>query len=327
MSTEPLRIVFAGTPEFASIHLQAILNSKHEVVAVYTQPDRPSGRGRKLTPSPVKALAESHQVPVFQPASLKSAEAQAELASLNADIMVVVAYGLLLPKAVLTTPRYGCINVHASLLPSWRGAAPIQRAIAAGDKTTGVTIMQMDEGLDTGDMLTISECDITPQETGGSLHDKLAEIGPPALLTTLQQIADNQLQPKAQDNAHASYAHKLSKQEAKIDWQQSATTLDCLIRAFNPWPVAYAELDSQRIRIWEAEPLALPNEGPLAPLSGETSQVPGTIVAANKDGLDIACGSGVLRIKQLQLPNSKAISVQELLNSRKDQFKPGVKLD
>lgn len=327
MSTKPLRIVFAGTPEFASIHLQALLDSKHQVIAAYTQPDRPSGRGRKLTPSPVKALAESRQVPIFQPTSLKSAEAQAELANLNADVMAVVAYGLLLPQPVLTTPRYGCINVHASLLPKWRGAAPIQRAIAAGDKTTGVTIMQMDIGLDTGDMLTISECKITSQDTGGSLHDKLAEIGPPALLGTLKQIADNQLQPKAQDNAHASYAHKLSKEEAKIDWQQPATTLNNLVRAFNPWPVAFTELDGQRIRIWEAEPLVYKEPLAVTNKQPSASHTPGTIIASDKEGLDIACGNGVLRIKQLQLPNSKAISTQALLNSRKDQFKPGVKLD
>ncbi|WP_163830697.1 methionyl-tRNA formyltransferase [Spartinivicinus ruber] len=323
MSTEPLRIVFAGTPEFAATHLQALLDSPHQVIAVYTQPDRPSGRGRKLTPSPVKILAETHQIPVLQPTSLKSPEAQVELAELNADVMVVVAYGLLLPQLILDTPRYGCINVHASLLPKWRGAAPIQRAIAAGDKTTGVTIMQMDAGLDTGDMLTINECEITNQDTGGSLHDKLAEIGPPALLTTLQQISTNQLQPQQQDHAHASYAHKLSKQEAHLNWQLSASELDCIIRAFNPWPVAFTELDGQRIRIWEAEPLAS-NKEPLADSPSETSG--GTIISAGKEGLDIACGSGMLRIKQLQLPNSKAVGIQELLNSRKDKFQPGVRL-
>ncbi|MCX4026919.1 methionyl-tRNA formyltransferase [Endozoicomonas sp. SM1973] len=326
MSIKPLRIVFAGTPEFAAIHLQALLDSQHQVIAAYTQPDRPSGRGRKLTPSPVKVLAEAHQIPVFQPTSLKSEEAQTELASLNADVMVVVAYGLLLPKIILETPHYGCINVHASLLPKWRGAAPIQRAIAAGDKATGVTIMQMDVGLDTGDMLTISECEISDQETGGSLHDKLAEIGSPALLKTLQQIADGQLQPKVQDHENASYAHKLSKQEAHINWEQSATELDCLIRAFNPWPIAFTELDGQRIRVWEAKPLAV-NGKSLAILSANSSdQAPGTIISANKEGLDIACGNGTLRITRLQLPNSKSMSVQELLNSRKEQFQPGVKL-
>ncbi|MDE1463818.1 methionyl-tRNA formyltransferase [Spartinivicinus poritis] len=319
MSTKPLRIVFAGTPEFAAIHLQTLLDSQHQVIAAYTQPDRPSGRGRKLTPSPVKVLTEAHQIPVFQPTSLKSEEAQEELASLNPDVMVVVAYGLLLPKAILETPRFGCINVHASLLPKWRGAAPIQRAIAAGDNTTGVTIMQMDVGLDTGDMLMISECDISDQETGGSLHDKLAEIGSPALLNTLQQIADGQLQPQVQDHDNASYAHKLSKQEAHIDWQQSAAELDCLVRAFNPWPVAFTELDGQRIRIWEAKPLATSSVN-------SSDQAPGTIISANKEGLNIACGKGSLCITKLQLPNSKSMSVQELLNSRKEKFQPGVKL-
>ncbi|WP_067582079.1 methionyl-tRNA formyltransferase [Endozoicomonas ascidiicola] len=307
-----LRIVFAGTPEFASAHLQAILNTHHEVIGVYSQPDRPAGRGQKLMPSPVKKLALEHNIPVYQPKSLRNEEAQQELSSLNADLMVVVAYGLILPQVVLDTPKLGCINVHGSILPRWRGAAPIQRAVEAGDTESGVTIMQMDAGLDTGDMLLKAFCPIHANDTSASLHDRLIEVGQPALLEALDKIAEGQLQPEKQDDALANYAHKMSKEEAKLNWQSTSVTLDCQIRAFNPWPVATTVLDDTNIRVWEAEPL-----------SESSDQTPGTLIKAHKDGLDIACSEGTLRIKKLQLAGSRAMTVQELLNSKKEMFSAG----
>ncbi len=245
----PLRVVFAGTPDFAASSLAAVLDSEHEVVAVYTQPDRPAGRGRKLTPSPVKQLAQGHGLPVYQPASLKDADAQAELAALNADVMVVVAYGLLLPQAVLDTPRLGCINVHASLLPRWRGAAPIQRAIEAGDSASGVTIMQMDAGLDTGAMLYEVRTPITSRTTGGDLHDRLAIQGANALVNVLDQLDSDSLEATPQPEEGVTYAAKLSKAEAELDFTQSAEQLARKIRAFNPWPVAWCTLGNDRLRL------------------------------------------------------------------------------
>src|SRR5690606_30946186 len=249
----PLRIVFAGTPVFAALHLQALLDwGGGEVIGVYTQPDRPAGRGKQLAASPVKQLALAHSLPVFQPPSLRSAEAQAELKALGADLMVVVAYGLILPKTVLETPRLGCINVHASILPRWRGAAPIQRAIAAGDQETGITIMQMDEGLDTGAMLHVRTLPIEPTDTGGSLHDRLAELGAEALLESLEDLERRQAEAQPQDNAQATYARKLDKDEAWINWHMPATDIERLVRAFNPWPVAYTLDHGERVRIWSA---------------------------------------------------------------------------
>ncbi len=310
--TQPLRIIFAGTPEFASIHLQAIIDSNHEVIAVYSQPDRPAGRGRKLTPSPVKQLALEHNIPVFQPKSLKAEDAQQELAALEPDLMVVVAYGLLLPQAVLDIPKYGCINVHGSILPRWRGAAPIQRAIAAGDKESGVTIMQMDAGLDTGDMLLKACCPIHADDTSQNLHDRLAEIGAPCLQQALDKIAAGTLMPEKQDDEQANYAHKMSKEEGGIDWSKPAQEIDCLVRAFNPWPVAWAELEEERIRVWQA-----------TASEASSDKAPGTIISADKQGITVSCGTGSLVLKQLQLPGSRAMSVQDLLNSRSDQFAPG----
>lgn len=307
-----LRIIFAGTPEFASAHLQAILDSQHQVIAAYTQPDRPAGRGQKLMPSPVKSLAMQHNIPVYQPKSLRNEEAQQELASLNADLMVVVAYGLILPQTVLDTPEMGCINVHGSILPRWRGAAPIQRAIGAGDSESGVTIMQMDAGLDTGDMLLKSCCPILPEDTAADLHDRLIEVGCPALIETLNSMVAGQVHSEKQDDSQACYAHKMTKDEARLDWQKSAKFLACQVRAFNPWPVATTALDDTNIRVWEATAL---KEG-----SGEQ---PGTLIRADKDGLDIACSEGTLRIKRLQLAGSRAMTVQELLNSKKATFSAG----
>lgn len=312
MSESSLRIIFAGTPDFAARHLDALLASPHQVVGVFTQPDRPAGRGNKLTPSPVKVLAEQHDVPVLQPKSLRPAENQQLVADLQADIMVVVAYGLILPQAVLDMPRLGCINVHGSLLPRWRGAAPIQRSLWAGDAETGVTIMQMDAGLDTGAMLHKLSCPITPQDTSASLYDRLAELGPQGLLTTLASLAQGTAVAEKQDDSLATYAEKLSKEEAKLDWSLSAEQLERCIRAFNPWPVSYITIDEQPVKVWKA-----------SALDAEHSAQPGTIVSADKQGIQIATAQGVLNLLQLQPAGKKPMSVQDLLNSRREWFTPG----
>jgi methionyl-tRNA formyltransferase len=306
--SDPLKIIFAGTPEFAATALSSLLTTSHQVVAVYTQPDRPAGRGRKLQPSPVKKLALEHGIEVRQPAKLKEPADQAALGELGADLMVVVAYGLLLPQAVLDAPRLGCINIHASLLPRWRGAAPIQRAILAGDDESGVTIMQMEAGLDTGPMLHILKTPILRDDTGGSLHDRLAELGARAVLESLAGIADGSLIPHPQDDALATYAKKLDKGEARIDWSQTAAEIDRQVRAFNPWPVAQCDFDGQVMRIWQARPV----EGELPP----TSQ-PGQIVEAGKSGIDVATGAGLLRILELQLPGKRALTAADFLNAHR----------
>ncbi|MFM4830380.1 methionyl-tRNA formyltransferase [Aeromonas rivipollensis] len=310
-----LKLIFAGTPDFAARHLAALLSSDHEVVAVYTQPDKPAGRGQKLTASPVKELALAHDLPVYQPASLRNEAAQAELAALGADLMVVVAYGLILPKAVLDTPRLGCLNVHGSLLPRWRGAAPIQRAIWAGDAETGVTIMQMDVGLDTGAMIRKVSCPIASDETSASLYDKLAELGPQALVDTLGAMAAGDTAAEAQDDALANYAQKLSKEEARIDWSMEAIAIERCIRAFNPWPISWFEVAEQTIKVWQAEVI-----------DSDHGQSAGTLLKADKQGIDVATGKGVLRLLTLQPPGKKAMSVPDLLNSRRDWFEPGTQL-
>lgn len=310
MNSADLRIVFAGTPEFAAAHLQALLKAKLNIIAVYTQPDRPAGRGHKLTPSAVKQLALQHDLPVYQPQTLRAAEAQAELAALQADLMVVVAYGLILPQAVLDMPRLGCINSHASLLPRWRGAAPIQRAIEAGDSETGVTVMQMEAGLDTGPMLLKQHTPILADDTGGSLHDRLAQIGPPAVLEAIDGLAIGTLKGEPQDNDLATYAHKLGKADARIDWSRPANQLALMIRAFNPWPLAHAQWQSQPIKVWAAEVEA-------------GSGRPGEILACSKQGLLVACGHHALRLTRLQLPGGKALSFTDLYNARRDQFAVG----
>lgn len=311
MSTS-LRIIFAGTPDFAARHLDALLSSGHQVVGVFTQPDRPAGRGKKLMPSPVKVLAEEHGLPVFQPASLRPQENQQLVTDLNADVMVVVAYGLILPKAVLDMPRLGCINVHGSLLPRWRGAAPIQRSLWAGDADTGVTIMQMDVGLDTGDMLYKLSCPITDEDTSATLYDKLAELGPKGLIDTLQQLADNRVQPEVQDEALVTYAEKLSKEEARLDWSLPAAQLERCIRAFNPWPMSWLEIDGQPVKVWQASVIA-----------GPVNAAPGTIIEANKQGIQVATVEGILNLESLQPAGKKAMSAQDLLNSRREWFTPG----
>ncbi|MFM5684901.1 methionyl-tRNA formyltransferase [Aeromonas caviae] len=310
-----LKLIFAGTPDFAARHLAALLSSGHEVVAVYTQPDKPAGRGQKLTASPVKELALAHDLPVYQPASLRNEAAQAELAALGADLMVVVAYGLILPKAVLDTPRLGCINVHGSLLPRWRGAAPIQRSIWAGDAETGVTIMQMDVGLDTGAMIRKVTCPIASDETSASLYDKLAGLGPQALVDTLDAMAAGNTAAEPQDDALANYAEKLSKEEARIDWSMDAVAIERCIRAFNPWPISWFEVAGQTVKVWQAEVLPKAH-----------GQAAGTLLKADKQGIEVATGQGVLRLLTLQPPGKKAMSVSDLLNSRRDWFEPGTQL-
>ncbi len=305
--TEPLRLVFAGTPEFAAEHLKALLDSRHQVIAVYTQPDRPAGRGQKLMPSPVKQLAVEHGIAVLQPPTLRDPAAQAELKALGADLMVVVAYGLILPQVVLDTPRLGCINSHASLLPRWRGAAPIQRAVQAGDAESGVTVMQMEAGLDTGPMLLKVTTRISADDTGGSLHDRLAQLGPKAVLEAIEGLAAGTLQGEVQDDALANYAHKLNKDEARLDWSRPAVELERLVRAFNPWPICHSALDGEPLKV-------------LAAALGEGKGAPGQILAASKDGLTVACGDGALRLTRLQLPGGKPLNFADLFNSRREQF-------
>ncbi|MEA3274582.1 MAG: methionyl-tRNA formyltransferase [Pseudomonadota bacterium] len=303
----PLKIIFAGTPDFAVSALEALIEGGLDVTAVYTQPDRPAGRGRKLTASPVKTAALAHGLAVHQPRSLRDPQAVAALRGHKADLMVVVAYGLLLPQAVLDAPRLGCVNVHASLLPRWRGAAPIQRAILAGDRESGVTIMRMEAGLDTGPMYLISRTPIAPGETGGSLHDKLAQLGASALLEALPGIADGTLIPEPQDDALATYAKKLQKEEAGVDWHRPAVELDRMIRAFDPWPVAQTRLGDSTLRLWGSEPLAGDAAG--AP--------PGSVIAAHKGGIDVATGDGILRITHLQPTGKRPMTAAEFLNARK----------
>lgn len=311
--TEALRIVFAGTPEFAAEHLKALLDSPHQIIAVYSQPDRPAGRGQKLAASPVKQLAVQREIPVYQPQTLRDPTAQAELAALKPDLLVVVAYGLILPQVVLDIPRLGCINSHASLLPRWRGAAPIQRAIEAGDSQSGVTVMQMEAGLDTGPMLLKVSTPITADDTGGSLHDRLASLGPQAVLQAIAGLAAGTLQGEVQDDSLATYAHKLNKDEARIDWARPAVELERLVRAFNPWPICHSTLNGEALKVHAAE-------------LGEGAAAPGTILAADKQGLTVACGQGALRLTRLQLPGGKALNFSDLYNSRREQFAAGLVL-
>lgn len=302
-----MKIVFAGTPDFAVSSLRAAARH-HEVVAVYTQPDRPAGRGRGLMPSPVKLEAIARGIPVYQPESLKTAEAQQQLQALQPDLMVVVAYGLILPKAVLAIPTHGCWNVHASLLPRWRGAAPIQRAIQAGDADTGVCLMQMEAGLDTGPVLLRQHVPIQPTDTGGQLHDRLAELGAQVLSDGLGLLRAG-LKPIAQPQPEAgvTYAHKLDKAEARLDWAEDAQALARTVRAFNPWPIAEANLAGERVRI----------HGAVA-LDDNQGRAPGTLLAASREGIDIACGQGALRLRVLQREGGKAITAADYLNARRD---------
>lgn len=304
-----MRIIFAGTPEFAVPSLRALLASPHAVVAVYTQPDRPAGRGRKLRASPVKELALEHGIPVEQPLSLKAAESQATLARYAPDLMVVVAYGLILPQAVLDLPRHGCVNVHASLLPRWRGAAPIQRAILAGDAQTGVTLMRMEAGLDTGPMLAKVTCPIGPDDTAAELHDRLAVLGGELLGTHLEALLRDEVSAEKQDDSLATYAAKLDKAEAELDWTRPATDLLRQVNAFNPWPVAQSGFRSQVLRIWRAT--VVPGQG-----ESEPKSEPGTVLRAGRDGVDVACGRDSLRLLEVQLPGGRRISGADFSNSQ-----------
>lgn len=300
-----MRLVFAGTPDFAVPALDALLRSAHEVAGVWTQPDRPAGRGRKLQASPVKRHALAAGLPVFQPQSLKTGAVRQEIAALRPEIMIVVAYGLILPRAVLDIPRHGCVNIHASLLPRWRGAAPIQRAILAGDEQTGVTIMQMDEGLDTGAKLRQVKIAIAPDDTGGTLHAKLARLGAQALLETLEELARAAVRPVPQYDAHATHAPKLRKEEALLDWRKPAVQLAREVRAFNPWPVSYTLLNGETLRVWRAEKTG---DGAAAP--------PGTIVDAGRQGISVATGAGALRLLTVQRPGGKPVGAGEFVNAQ-----------
>ncbi len=313
MAITPLRIVFAGTPDFAAPHLKALLTSPHQVVAVYTQPDRPAGRGKKLHASPVKQLAESSKVPVRQPASLRSDTGVAQLSALKPDVLVVVAYGLILPQAILDVPRLGCLNVHGSLLPRWRGAAPVARAVEAGDEQSGVTIMRMDAGLDTGDMLASAQCPINITTTSASLHDDLAKVGAPLLLEVLNDLPQYLSNPISQQDSQATYANKILKSEAQIVWRQSAGTIARSVRALNPFPICFTTLGEQRLKIWEASVVSCPDH----------QQTPGTIAAATRDGIVVWCGQDQLNITRAQLPGGKVLSVEQILSAKSEQFAPG----
>ena len=311
-----MKVIFAGTPEFAAAHLQSILSdNSYEVVGVYTQPDRPSGRGKKIVPSPVKQMALEYGISVFQPFSLREPESQLVLAELNADIMIVVAYGLILPQVVLDTPRLGCINVHGSLLPRWRGAAPIQRAIEAGDLSTGVTVIQMDAGLDTGAMLTIAQCPINKDETSLSLYDKLAALGAEALITTLGKLKSGSAVGVAQNNQLMSYAHKITKAEAQINWADSATDIECMIRAFNPAPPPFSFLADKLLNFWTA-----------AAVATHKKATPGEILSASSEGLLVKCGEDCILLKELQLAGKSRLAFGEILKSRAASFANGVML-
>lgn len=300
-----LRIIYAGTPEFAVPALQALIESPHELLAVYTQPDRPAGRGRKVQFGPVKQTALDAEIPVEQPVSLKDKDAQDTLAAYQADVMVVAAYGLILPQAVLDLPTYGCLNIHGSLLPRWRGAAPIHRAIQSGDTQTGVTIMQMAAGLDTGDMLLKLPCPITQDDTSQSIHDKLAADGATALLNVLEALPDGEIKPIPQDESLATYAHKLNKEEAEIDWNLPAAQIDRTIRAFNPWPVAFTRYKGKPMRLFMSRVEDINSNEPV-----------GTIIKESPDGIYIVTGDGVLSFSKLQLPGKKAMGVKDFLNGR-----------
>ena len=318
MSTPSLRLVFAGTPEFAARHLQALIDDgHHQIVATYTQPDRPAGRGKKTLPSAVKQCAAAAGIPVYQPANFREAEDRDILASHHADLMIVVAYGLLLPQSVLDIPRLGCVNVHGSLLPRWRGAAPIQRAIEAGDAETGVTIMQMNAGLDTGAMLNKINCAIGADDSAADLLGRLADLGGPGLIDTIAALANGLAEPEEQDDSLSNYAAKIGKAEAEIDWQLAALTVARKIRAFNPFPICYTRFATsdinERIKIWRAQP---ENDTP-------QDQAAGTIISADKTGIVVACGEGCLRILELQMPGGKILAAKDVLNSRAEQFAAG----
>ncbi len=302
MMPEQLRTVFMGTPDFALPTLRGLVAAGVDLVGIFTQPDRPKGRGKKLAPSPVKDLAQTYGIPVFQPTKLRNSEAVAELRALQPDLIVVVAYGQILPQAVLDIPRYHCINVHASLLPKYRGAAPINKAIVEGETETGVTTMLMAAGLDTGDMLVKRKLTIGPDETAGQLHDRLAELGREALDETLRQLCAGTLQPEPQDDTHSSYAPMMKKEEGAIDWAQSATRIHNQVRGLDPWPGAYTHLDGQVLKVGATR------------VDDNLSGTPGEILVADKQGLQVGCAEGGLVIGELQLPGKKRLKVVDFLS-------------
>lgn len=299
------RIIYAGTPEFAVPALQALLQSEHRVVAVYTQPDRPAGRGRKLQASPVKGHALEHGLEVYQPDNFDSAQDIDALAALQADLMIVAAYGLLLPPAVLAAPRLGCINIHASLLPRWRGASPIQQAILAGDRDSGVTLMKMARGLDSGDMIARRSIEIEPQWNAGDLHDRLAPLGAELLMETLGDIETALQHAQVQDESLVTYAPRLVKQQAEVDWNKSLDLLLREIRAFNPWPVSYTTLEGQNLRLWRAQAGRLVTGG-----------LPGEVVAHESDGVYVRCGDGIVQVTELQFAGRNRCDAAQALNAR-----------
>ena len=299
-----MRIIFAGTPDFAAYTLTDLIAKQHDIISVYTQPDRKTGRGQKLTPPPVKQIAIEHGIDVQQPVSLKSDEEYQVLKKFKPDLIIVVAYGMLLPQKVLDVPEHGCLNIHASLLPKWRGAAPIQRAIEAGDKKTGVCIMQMEAGLDTGPILSQAEVIIEQHDTSVSMHDKLAKIGATMLLSTLDSLTSHQTNSRAQDHAAACYAHKITKTEATIDWRESAQAIHQKINAFNPWPICQSICNNQRVRIWQAEVI-----------QQDSTATPGTIIKLDKNGLQIKCGTDILSVQTVQRDGSKPLPISDFVNS------------
>ncbi|MDR1057444.1 MAG: methionyl-tRNA formyltransferase [Coxiellaceae bacterium] len=313
-----MKVIFTGTPLFALPALQILLNSSHTICAVYTQPDRPAGRGQKSTASPVKKLALEYNLPLYQPPSLKDPTVQKQLYDLNADILIDVAYGLLLPEAILTAPKFGCINIHPSLLPRWRGAAPIQRAIMAGDTTTGVTIIKIDIGLDTGDIYKQVTLPIDDIDTTETLSQKAAVIGAKLLIEVLIEITTGKAKTIPQNNKQTTYANKISKEEGKIDWHKSAKEIERMIRAFIPWPIAYTESSSKYIRIWQVKVITnleiLPNT------------TPGTIIHADKNSINIATGDGILSLLKIQLPGKKPMLTKDILNAYKQHFTIGKNL-
>ena len=312
-----MKIIFAGTPDFAAAHLRALIDcGQHEIVAVYTQPDRPAGRGKKLTASAVKQLASEQGLTVLQPPSLKEADAQQQLASFAADLMIVVAYGLILPQAVLDTPRLGCINVHGSLLPKWRGAAPIQRAVEAGDDETGICIMQMDAGLDTGPVISVARCAIEATDTSGSVYQKLSALGAPTLLAALEKLASGVAVAEQQDDSQSTYASKIDKAEALIDWATPAETLARKVRAFNPFPATFSHIGGERVKIWAASANNV-----------DSGQAVGAIVAASDQGILVQTASGQLLISEIQLAGKSKMPVSELLKSKAKLFAAGQSFD
>ena len=311
-----MNLIFAGTPEFAVPSLQALLTSGHNICAVYTQPDRPAGRGRRLLMSPIKQFALENKLSVSQPVTLRDVKEQRKLAALQADLMIVVAYGLILPPAVLAIPRFGCINVHASLLPRWRGAAPIQRAILAGDRETGITIMQMDEGLDTGEIVKKLSCTIEPNDTTQSLQERLSQLGAQALLESLSAIESGSYLSEPQNEKESCYAKKINKGEAEIDWEKDAVSLDRMIRAFCPKPVARIVLGKSILRVCKAEVL-----------DQTSAEKPGLILKVDREGIDVATGKGVLRLLEVQWPGGCCLPISSFIHGKSELFHVGAILD